>query len=217
MNRCIIIVIISLILFSCNRIEISYDDEVRITEKPLQIDSNYYSVLKDTFEFDVIDKVNINYGSLKPKVKLALGIKFGQRDSVLYWTGCMVPSGFNLIVQDSLGFHLIWNKQKLKEYFSPIETKEEALSYICAYTGLSPSYDFEIKLRYRKFVDTIRTTYSIPSENGYIINLFDYELCGCGPHTHFMLKYEVNTEGDIYKRERIDLYEDPKEDRLCID
>lgn len=204
-------------MISCNRIKIIHDDEVRVTEKPLQIDSSFHSVIKDTFGLDEIEIVDINYGSLRPKFRLALGIKYGERDSVLYWNGCMFPAGINLIVQDSLGFHLIWNKQDLKKYFSPIETKEEALSYVYASSGLSPSYDFEIKSRYRQFVDTIRTTYSTQSNNGFDINLFDYELCGCGPHTHFMIKYKVSFEGDIQELERIDLYEDPKEDGLCID
>lgn len=212
-----IIIIISILAFSCNRIKIGHDNEVRIKDEPFQIDTNYYGALKDTFGLDKIGKVDVNFGSLRPKVQLALGIKYGVIDSVLFWNGCMFPSGISLIIQDSLGFHFIWNKQGLMKYFSPIETKEEALSYAYAFSGLSPSYDFKIKSRYRIFVDTIRTTYSIPSQYGYEVNLFDYELCGCGPHTYFMIKYIVSIDGDIHEVERINLYEDPKEDGLCID
>lgn len=217
MIRYIVLTIFSLLLISCNRIKIIHDDEVRISEKPLKIDTSSYSVIKDSYGLDEIDTVDRNYGSLRPKVKMALGIKYYRRDSVLFWNGCMFPAGVNLIIQDSSGFHMIWNKEGLKRYFSPIETKEEALSYIYAATGLSPSYDFKIESRYRQFIDTIRTTYSNELNNGFEVNLFDYELCGCGPHTHFMIKYMVSFEGGIQELERIDLYEDPKEDGLCID
>jgi len=217
MNRYLIITAALLIAISCNRIKITHNNQVKIIELPLQIDSTYYSTLTDSFKLDEIQLVDINYGALKPQVKMALGINHNTFHSVLYFNGCMFVSGTSLIVHDSSGFNQICNQQDLKNYFSPIETKEEALSYVYAATGLSPSYNFELKSRYRTFVDTINTTYSIKSDNGFIVNLFDYQLCGCGPHTHFMIIYEVSFEGDIRELQRVDLYEDPEEEGLCVD
>jgi len=205
------------ILISCQDIDIIRTDEKRITEKPNQIDSNYFKFLKDTFHLDSISVTDKLTGSLKPKYSLAFGIKDFTRDSCLFYEGCMFPSGISLIIKDSTNFYLINNIETLKKTFAPIENEEEALSYAFISSGLKPAYDFKIKRRYRKFVDKINTTYSIKKDNGYEVNLFDYILCGCGPHSHYMVKIFVNTNGDIQEIDRIKLFEDPKEDFLCID
>jgi len=44
-----------------------------------------------------------------------------------------------------------------------------------------------------------------------------YIVCGCGPHSHYLVKYLVKTTGDITISETIKLYEDPEEDGLCVD
>jgi hypothetical protein len=201
----------------CSNIRISRENEVHITEKTVLIDSAHYSLLKDSFDFDYIIPANQLLGSLKPKYPLAYGMSYGYNVNSLYMEGCLNPTGYSLIVKDSLGFQIINDQNDLKALFAPIETKEEALSYICAFSGQEPKYAFEIESRFRKLVKSINTTYSIENEDGFEVNLFDYRECGCGPHTYFMVIYMIKRTGEIYVKETVQLYEDPLQDGLCVD
>jgi hypothetical protein len=198
-------------------IKIITDNEVMITEEPLQIDASSYLSIKNKFGLNEVTTVDSWYGALKPKVKMALGENSKSKEMGIYFNGCEYRVGKCLLVQDKSGIRIINDRVELKKYFSPIESKEEALSYLCAATGLSPSYSYQIRPDYRKFVDSINTTAVIQTKNGFEINLEEYEPCGCGPHTHNMLYYEVSFEGDISQIKRTRLYEDPEKDGLCID
>ena len=145
------------------------------------------------------------------------GIKEIVNDNCLFYYGCLFSESVCVIIKECSKYHILNNQEDLKTYFAPINSAEEALSYAYISTGLLPKYEFELKTRYRTFVDTISTTYSIEKKNGYEVNLFDYQLCGCGPHTHLMIKYFVAENGNINKIETVKLYEDPKDDDLCID
>jgi hypothetical protein len=201
----------------CTNIRITRENEVHTLEKPVLIDSAHYSLLKDSFDFDYIMPANQLLGSLHPKFPLAYGITNSYDINSLYMEGCLNPTGYSLIVEDSSGFKIINDQNDLKAIFAPIETKEEALSYICAFTGQEPKYAFEIESGFRKFVRTINTTYSIEKEDGFEVNLFDYRECGCGPHTYFMVIYRIKRSGEIYVKETVQLYEDPLQDGLCVD
>ncbi len=202
---------------SCSQTVVVTDNEVRLSEFPLQIDSSEYAIIKDSFKIDEIEPAYVILGSLTPKFSMAFASKVGDWDSCLFTDGCMLKTAYSIILKDSMGFHQIKSADALKKYFAPIETKEEALSFACVASGLAVGYDFEIRPEYRTFVDTIRPTSSIPKENGYEVNLFDYELCGCGPHTHYMVRYFVTIDGNIKEIDRVKIYEDPEEDGLCVD
>ncbi len=213
----IFIILLGFIAISCNQVKIQNGKEVRLTEIPLYIETTDYAIIKGSFKLQEVQRADILLGSLTPKHPLAYGVNYSASDEVLFRQGCLSPYGYSIVLKDSIGFHLIRNKADLKKYFAPIETKEEAISYAYAATGLKPQYQFDIKPEYRTFTKTFKTTNSFESEDGFEVNLFDYIMCGCGPHTHLMITFIVKKNGDINLKETQKLYEDPKEDGLCVD
>ena len=216
MKQFLAFLLLAIILTSCE-LKISNENEVRLTKIPIYIENEKFQFLKDTFNFDQVDRANLFLGSLSPQYPMAFGINNSRSVPALFNNGCLQASAYSIIIKDSLGFQVINSINGLKKYFAPIESKEEAISYAYAYSGLKPMYEFDIKPNYRTFTKKINTTYSIEADEGYELNLFGYQLCGCGPHTHFMVKFLVKKNGDINEVETIKLFENPEEDGLCVD
>jgi hypothetical protein len=215
--KIMIYTLIPFLFFSFYNIKINTDNETRVTSKPLHIDKLQYNFLKDTFKVNGFEPVNDLTGSLNPKYPMVLAFERYKYDNVLFYKGCISVNGYALIIKAEDGYHILRNRNDLKKFFAPIESKEEALSYAYISTGLFPAYKFEIGKSFRKFVSSVNTTYSIKKNGGYEVNLFDYKFCGCGPHPYFMVRYQISINGDIEKIETIKLYEDPLQDGLCVD
>lgn len=213
----LIIILSGLFILACNQIKIDNKTEVRLKEIPDYISKDDYSIIIDTFKLHSVERADILLGSLTPKRPLAYGVYYSTSEEVLFRQGCLSPYGYGIVLKDTLGFHLIKNKAELKKYFAPIETKEEAICFAYAATGLKPRYQFDIKPEYRTFTKTFKSTNAIESEEEFEVNLFDYIMCGCGPHSHLMITFTVKKNGDIQLKETQKLYEDPKEDGLCVD
>lgn len=208
---------IPILFLSCYNIKITNKNETRITEKPFHIDKTEYTVLRDTFKIKSILAVNDLTGSLSPKYPMAMASEHLKQSNCLFYYGCIAATGFSLIIKAEDGFKILRSRDDLKKYFAPIESPEEALSYLYISTGLTPLYKFNIGKNFRKFVNSINTTSSIRKNNGYEVNLFEYQHCGCGPHSYRMFKYFVGANGDIEKIEAVKLYEDPNQDGFCVD
>jgi hypothetical protein len=109
------------------------------------------------------------------------------------------------------------NITRSSKFFAPIETKEEALSYAILITGNYPQYEFLVPFHYKKYVHKIKSTYSIEKDNYYEVGLFEYGVCGCGPHIHFSVIVKISKNGEIIETEHKKLYSNPLENGLCID
>ncbi len=215
--KTIIILILPILFASCNRITITHDNEVHIVDTPLQIDTAEYKQLTDSFNLTGIGIVGQQLGSLSPKYPIATGKKTGHDAPALYTYGCMNPTAFCLIVKVDSTYRMANTLNDLKEIYAPIETKEEALSYVLAYSGKEALYEFTVENNFRTFVNTINTTSVVEANDAYEVNLFDYQLCGCGPHSYLMFIYTLKKTGDIIEKDLIKLYENPIEDGLCVD
>jgi hypothetical protein len=209
-----------LVIVACNSTKkefILHENEVQITEKPNEIASEKFQPLADQFQLDFVYQPEMILGGLTPGYPLATGVITGWGNPVLYSTGCLDPRGYVLIAETDTGFVCMRSQEELAAVFAPIDSREEALSYACISTGLEARYDFQLGDTLRLFVDHINTTYVTDHEKGFEVGLFFYQLCGCGPHSHLMIRLLVETDGTISALEEIKLYEDPAEDGLCVD
>jgi hypothetical protein len=120
---------------ACINITITRENEVKITELPVHIDSADYQTIKDSFQLHEILAPADVLGSLNPRYPLATGTIRGFDQTALYTKGCLGPVGFYLIVKEAEDYRLLKNNNDFIRYFAPIESKEEALSYLLAYTG----------------------------------------------------------------------------------
>jgi hypothetical protein len=140
-----------------------------------------------------------------------------EKQQYIYWNGCLVTTLVRLVVYKEGQFQLIKTRDDLKATFTPVDTPEKALSYALAATGLTPVYGFKVESGYRYFVSSLEDTHVAASEDGYHINLYDRQLCGCGPHPFFRIDVLIDKAGSLKMSERQSVFENPKEDDLCID
>lgn len=161
-------------------------------------------------------------GGLLPKVPIVectFWKKNWTTDEGIILKGCVAPI-LNLnkyIVLINGEFKLINNKEEFKQFFAPVETPEEALSFVVALTNSYPMYDIKIPPRYVVFKSKIEATYVKEISEGFKVHLFDYQLCGCGPHLYYAVDYLVTNTGEIQEISRQKIYKDPMEDGLCVD
>lgn len=112
--------------------------------------------------------------------------------------------------------HLATQKE-FATFFAPIDSPEEALSFALAATGYSAYSQFDTLPDFRFFSDTLESTRVEQDNAGYKVNLFYYQLCGCGPHTTSVVDVQVRKDGSLEIGELKKLYEDPTQDGLCVD
>ena len=133
------------------------------------------------------------------------------------------PQGFiplheRFVVFRNGKFELVRNMSELKERFAPVTSPSQAISYAVAATGLQVGFGntFDPKLRY--FVETVEDTFVISEADGFTVNnLLDYKGFGCGPHPTYFVNVKVMTDGSVTELNRVRAFEDPKDDRLCVD
>ena len=103
----------------------------------------------------------------------------------MYTYGCLIGWRMRYVVMDDGMLRLIKNHIDLKNTFAPIDTAEDALSFAVAATGYSPYYAIDPDPRYRYYVSELEDTHVVETTEGYEVNLYGYQLWGCGPHPTF--------------------------------
>ena len=109
------------------------------------------------------------------------------------------------------------NKTDVKNFFSPIETPQEALALASALTGYIPKYEVIIPSGFVKMIDQIVPSYTKSDGRNYQVRLFSYKCEGCGIHPYFFVNYEVTRSGDLNELSRDNIYRNPEEDNRCQD
>lgn len=138
-------------------------------------------------------------------------------DEGIIHTGCLAPSFNKYIALTDDGFKLIRNKEEFKQFFAPVETPEEALGFAVALTYSYPMYDITVPKNFKVFVSKIKATYVEETIEGFKVHLFDYDFCGCGPHSHYVVDYLVTKAGEVKEISRQKIFENPEEEGLCVD
>ncbi|MBD1938852.1 hypothetical protein H6F73_16280 [Microcoleus sp. FACHB-68] len=132
--------------------------------------------------------------------------------------GCRLPLYNKYIVLTADNeFKEIATKEAFQKFFAPVEKPEEALSFAVALTKSYPRSKITVPKEFRVFVPKIKDTSVKKIASGYQVNLFDYQVCGCGPHPHYAVDYTVTKTGEVTEISREKIYEDPKQDGLCVD
>jgi hypothetical protein len=167
-------------------------------------------------------------GGLDPAYPLALCLYYPlQHASVeqgdpmseprFYNDGCMMPVYVRYVILRDGKFDVLHTLDELQATYAPIDSPEEALSYSLAATGLEARFGQPREVGYRYFVDRLEDTNVSQGENGYQINLYDHQVCGCGPHTTSIITVQVTPDGNLQTIAEQPAYENPAEDGLCVD
>lgn len=164
---------------------------------------------------DIRDR-NRMFGGLNPSYPMAMcGHNLGKDPETYlhmdFSHGCMLAEYVHYMIYDGTQYQIIASRNDLKQMFAPIESSEEALSYVLAATGLHVSYDGKkghvTPQYYRYFVSEFEDTHVIEAEDGYSMNLFESQRCGCGPLKTFEIELYVTNDGDIERLSKRKIYE----------
>jgi hypothetical protein len=146
--------------------------------------------------------------------ELAAEIESGQ---FFYYTGGLFGSYVRYIIYQNGEFVLLKTEEELRKLFAPIESPDEALSYVLVAKNLSAYYGLHYDPAYKYEVDAIEDTYVTPNADGYLIHLFNYQAFGCGPHWTSEVDVYVSVAGNIEERNSRQSFRDPGLDELCVD
>jgi hypothetical protein len=131
--------------------------------------------------------------------------------------GGVVPAYVRYVILRDDQFELVETGDAFRSVFAPIETPEEALSYVLAVRNLKAYYDLDFNPKYQYFVDEIEETHVEETTSGYLVHVFFYEVFGCGPHLTYAVDVTITTQGYVEKIDREPIYNDPSQDNVCVD
>lgn len=135
----------------------------------------------------------------------------------LYYTGGLAGSFLRYVIHQNDEFTLVQSEEEFREIFAPVETPEEALSYVLAVKNLSAYYGLENDPAVEYEVDVIEDTHVVAEADGYRLHLYTYQLFGCGPHWVSAVEIHVSSEGVIQELSQTPVFRNPDEDGLCVD
>jgi len=147
---------------------------------------------------------------------LAGGYQYKADGDCFYRVGGMDAWSVGYVVFREGAFTLLTTEEAFRALFAPIESADEALSYVLAVTGLDASYDLA-GLRYTYFVDTIEDTHVERVQDGYLVYLFHQGHFGCGEHPTSSVVLHVTAQGQIEQVRTEKLFKDPFRDGWCMD
>lgn len=135
----------------------------------------------------------------------------------LYYTGGLFGSYVRYVIHQNGEFVLLKTEEDFRRVFAPIESPDEALSYVLAIRNLSASYGIQYDPAYEYEVDTIEDTYVTAESDGYIVHLFHDQAFGCGPHWISEVDVRVSVKGNVEEVASKPIFRDPNLDDVCID
>jgi hypothetical protein len=137
-------------------------------------------------------------------------------DQYIYSVGCQEQTYFRLVIFKDGQPIAIKNRAELKAAFAPIDTPQEALSYAIAATGFSAYFGLKDE-NMRYITPTISDSYVENAQDGYVVHLYSYNECGCGPHATNTRRININRSGNVDIEDAHPAWEDPSKDDVCVD
>lgn len=122
-----------------------------------------------------------------------------------------------LVIFKDNNYQVIKSIDELKILFAPVDSPEEALSFVLAVTKNYAQYGQTRNNNYVYDVQKLEDTYVETIADGYIVHVFYTPGIGCGPFETEAVEVKVTRDGQIEEINRIPVYRDPANDMLCVD
>jgi hypothetical protein len=183
------------------------------------IQNDYNSLgLAERFSCMQIINASVELENLSPQLPIVeclyLSEDYNSQEGILR-EGCMMPLFRKYIIKQGDEFKLIESIDDFRSVFEPIETKEEALAFAVALTSSLPRYDTSVPEGYFTVSSSITPTYAKETEGGYLVHLFDKEICGCGSHPYYAIDYLVTKSGNVTELSREEIFNSTMQ--ICVD
>jgi len=174
--------------------------------------------LDQRFSCMQISNASLALENLSPQLPIVeclyLSKDYNSQEGILR-EGCMMPLLRRYIVKQGEEFKLIESIEDFWSIFAPVETKEEALAFSVALTSSLPRYDTSVPEGYFPVSSCITPTYAKETEGGYLVHLFDKEICGCGSHPYYAIDYLVTRDGNVTELSREKVFDSNMQ--MCVD
>lgn len=138
-------------------------------------------------------------------------------DQFVYYTGGLFGYYVRYVIQQDDQFVVLKTEAEFRDVFAPIESPEEALSYVLGVRNFSAYYDLQYDPAYEYEVDSIEDTHVSAGESNYLVHLFYNQVFGCGPHWTSAVDVRVSRDGEVEQVASKPLYRDPSMDEVCVD
>ncbi|MBN1437772.1 MAG: hypothetical protein JW929_00045 [Anaerolineales bacterium] len=183
------------------------------------------------FDCDRIERPDGLFGGLDPALPIAYCLFDSYRHSgedfervmqveeegFLYQTGGISQTYVRFVVFRDGEFQLLATREDFAAAFAPVDSANEALAYALAHGPYSAQYGLRFDRGLRYLAATVEDTYVAETDGGYRVHLFHYQFFGCGPHTTSSVDLRVATDGTVEEVKTEAVFQDPKEDSLCVD
>lgn len=142
---------------------------------------------------------------------------YNPKGAYFFRDGGLYPAVFQYVIFQDDHFVLIETEAEFREIFAPLETKEQALGYVKAVTGLGDYYGLAPYSGHEYFVDVIQDTHADAVTDGYLVHLYIKPVYGCGPHTVYAVDFHVTPAGYVEQVGMMAVFKDTSADGLCAD
>jgi len=159
-----------------------------------------------------ICEVDAIYGNSSDETKAEI-----DAGKYFYYEGGLSGKYIRYVIFRNDEFLPLKSEKEFREVYAPIESPEEALSYVLAVTNLSASYGIAVDPAYEYETDTLEDTFVTTTTDGYDLLLYSYAAFGCGPHWTSAVLVHVSGEGIIQELSQTNVFRDPNLDDVCFD
>ena len=188
-----------------------------VTRKPLPLDESLHQRIRNAFGYGQAYNVPEHAGGLLPRLPMAMVVTNEEVPNSLFRHNGFLKTWKSLAVQTKKGLVILDTREKFQKVFAPITDEQEAMSFVAFLTETQPRYDIERDPTYRNYTSRFPSAYAYRIRDGYIVLLHRKDFYGCGPHPYYYLRFHVTKKGQITELESVKMYEDPREDNLCVD
>ena len=175
------------------------------------IPSNLISGINPPYPI-AICQIDLRSGATNPEIESEI-----ERGEYIYPLGGLSGSYIRYVIFQDGEYRLIKTEDEFRTVYAPIESPEEALSYVLAVTRYSASYGMEYDPTMEYEVRTLEDTYVTSESDGYILHLYFHQFYGCGPHWTSAVDVHISFEGVIKEIGQTQVFRDPTLDELCVD
>lgn len=175
------------------------------------IPSNFIGGLNPPYPI-ALCQIDLRSGTTSPEIESEI-----DAGEYIYPLGGLSGSFIRYVVFQDGEYRLLKTEDEFRTMYAPIESPEEALSYVLAVTRYSASYGMEYDPTMKYEVRTLEDTYVTSESDGYILHLYFHQFYGCGPHWTSAVDVHISFEGIIREIGQTQVFRDPTLDDLCVD
>jgi hypothetical protein len=166
--------------------------------------------IQDEFQFSSVSNIPEELAGLNQEFQVAVGLINGNDSAINKEYGQKIQ----YVVVKNGKFKCLKSFRDFTQVFTPIETEEQAFSFVIALTTSFPLYHFELSSS-NIFTDTLKKSIAVRAKNGYFVYLYTHQVMGCGHHPHYLMTYFVTNSGILKLISEVKVFEDI--DYSCVD